>query len=226
MRYRKNLPLADLSVYFFIPRTTVSRVIDNILFHELKHSTAIPFLFSQELVDLDVRKTLKYLRDQIPPLMQEIAAEFVDPTGRGRQCVIGLMDATYLFMQKPSDLELQKITFYSPKSHNVLKLLDITSCKGGYAAIMPLASSISPTSGDIHLIDAYIRATDEIQEDEPYYHPNSPLRILLRGTEELFLHLVTDAGFAQKPANRVETTIMELKTICAEEGALFTSTKV
>ena len=108
MRYRKNLPLADLSVYFFIPRTTVSRVIDNIIFHELKHSTAIPFLFSQESVDLDVRKTLEYLRDQIPPLMQEIAAEFVDPTGRGRQCVIGLMDVTYLFMQKPSDLELQE----------------------------------------------------------------------------------------------------------------------
>lgn len=224
MRYRKNLPLADLSVYFFIPRTTVSRVIDNILFHELKHSTVIPLLFSQESVDLDVRKTLEYLRDQIPPLVQELAAEFVDPTGRGRQCVIGLMDATYL-MQKPSDLELQKITFYSPKSHNVLKLLDITSCKGGYAAIIPLASSISPTSGYFHLIDAYIRATDEIQEDEPYYHPYSPLQLLLRGTEELFLHLVTDAGFAQKPANRVETTIMELKT-SAEEGALFTSTKV
>ena len=67
---------------------------------------------------------------------------------------------------------------------------------------MPLASSKSPTSGDIHLIDAYIRATDEIQEDEPYYHPNSPLRLLLRGTEELFLHLVTDAGFALKAANK------------------------
>ena len=99
-------------------------------------------------------------------------------------------------MESPIRYKMKKPHDIHPKAHNVLILIDITSCKGGYAAVMPLASLISSTCGDIHLNDSYIRSTDVIEDDEPYNQPDSPLRRFLRGTDDLFLHLVTDAGFA------------------------------
>ena len=222
IRYRKNISINDLTVNFVIKKPEVILIIETFLFNEYLTSPSIPFLFSSQNVQDDVKRTMLYLQSETPPLLQGIISEFVDPTGRGRQCVVGLIDATYLLIQKPGDLELQKITWYTPKAHNVIKLLDITTCTGKYAAIIPLAASISPKCGDTNLASSFIKASDSVQSDGLL----SSLRQLLEGTDDMFLHIISDAGFEHLAPNLNNDDVILLRDVCEQHGAMFTSTKV
>ena len=221
VRYRKNISLDDLAVNFAINKKLVLNVIEKFLYSEYMTSSSIPLLFNPENVEQDISRMLVYLRNETPPLLQGIISEFQDPTGRGRQCVVALIDATYLHIQKSSDFELQKTTWYAPKASNIIKLLDLTTCTGKFAAIFPLAASLSPRCGDTNLTSSFVHATDDQSGDTL-----SPLRKMLEGNEEYFLHIVSDAGFEHLAPNLNNDNVIMLKDICEAHGAMFTSTKV
>ena len=211
----------DLAINFAIDKKLVVAVIEQFLFSEFKTSSNIPLLFRQENVEQDISRMLLYLRNETPPLLQGIISEFKDPTGQGRQCVVALIDATYLHIQKPSDFELQKITWYSPKASNIIKLIDLTTCTGKFSAILPLAASLSPRCGDSNLTSSFVHATDDQSDDEL-----SPFRKMLQGNDDYFLHIVSDAGFEHLAPNLNNDNVILLKDLCEGHGVMFTSTKV
>lgn len=88
------------------------------------------------------------------------------------------------------DLQLQKQTWYKPKMANIIKCLAVTALNGKFAAIFPLATSISPKSGDTYLVSAFLKHQDCSQTDDIL-----PFRRLLQGSDDKFLLMFSDSGF-------------------------------
>ena len=101
---------------------------------------------------------------------------------------------TYFDVQNSSDIELQKYLFYKCRSGHTVKLLNFTDLTPKFIAVLPIASSQSPSSGDGSLLSTHIAFEDDL-EGEKY------VRTLLRGNSRFFVVLVADAGFVTVPPN-------------------------
>ena len=69
-----------------------------------------------------------------------------------------------------------------------MKLMNFTSMSGKFLAVLPLASSQSPSSGDHYLLMRF----DDIQRNNG--QQETYVRALLSGNDEYFIILVVDAG--------------------------------
>ena len=145
--------------------------------------------------------------------------KFEDPTGRGRTAVFLNTDATYLFTQNSSDVEMQKSFFYAPKFAHIVKWLTFTDLSGKILGICPASTSQTPASGDAHIMAAYINLEDNT-------NTGNYIRTLLRGNDQHFVVLVVDAGFVARVPNapRSVRDLPTLVDVCEEEGAIILHT--
>ena len=115
-RFRKAKPYYDLSVDFCLGYQSCFNVIENLTFNEVKNANNIPFFIHTENLNDAVDKTLEQLSKECPPLMKNLAKEFVDPLKKNRQMVFACIDATYLYFSRSSNPMLQKITYCKYKA--------------------------------------------------------------------------------------------------------------
>ena len=104
------------------------------------------------------------------------------------------------------DLQLQKQTWYKPKMANIIKCLAVTALNGKFAAIFPLATSISPKSGDTYLVSAFLKHQDCSQTEDIL-----PFRRLLQGSDDKFLLMFSDSGFEHLAPQVLFITILNCK---------------
>ena len=142
-------------------------------------------------------KLLQILYDGMSDYHRRLAAAHIDPQpeGRRRIGVILNIDATYLDTEGGGDIETNKNLFYPGRSGYVVKFLNFTSMAGKIVAAIPCTTGSTPASGDKHCLQKEIGLEDESEYSESY------LRVLLKGNDEIFIIVVTDAGFVVKLRN-------------------------
>merc|ERR1712155_320284 len=117
----------------------------------------------------------EFAHNNTPDYYRRLVQDLEDPTGRQRIAVLLSLDATYYFTQGSADLVQFKELFCSFKSHHIIKLINITDMKGKFLALIPLATSQSPASGDHHLVQRFSQMEDNYPNQVNY------LRTLLEG---------------------------------------------
>ena len=132
--------------------------------------------------DAELNKLYEIAFDGMAPFYRTILGAIRDPAGQDRTGVLLMIDGTYLDMQSSSDVEFNKFMFYAPRHGAVAKFLNITSSSGKIVALLPIATSQSPSSGDGYLVQRYIGLQDD-GSSENY------LRVLLRGNRRFFVVL-------------------------------------
>ena len=116
-----------------------------------------------------------------------------------------------------------KILFFPPKSGHVVKFITFTDLLGKFQAVLPLASSQSPSSGDHYLLMRFedVQRSNNLQE--------TYVRTLLSGNDEHFVIVIVDSGFVHDQHNKPREVhnIPTLPDICHDCHAvlLHTSTK-
>ena len=118
---------------------------------------------------------------------------------RGRIGVFLNIDATYLFTQNSSDVELQKSLFCSFKSGHIVKWFTMTDLLGKVQGICPASTSCTPASGDKSVVARLIQL--EENSDSGQY-----IKTIMMGTERFFPVWVTDAGFVAQVPNAPRET--------------------
>ena len=93
-------------------------------------------------------------------------------------------------------LELMKYLFYSPRSRHTIKYLNFTNLGPKFVAVVPIASSQSPSSGDHHLLQRYM----DLQQNN--VHSENYVKTLLGGNNDYFVILITDSGFCTNLRNK------------------------
>ena len=129
------------------------------------------------------------------PLHRALAARIRDPTGRNRRCILINVDGSYIDIEGMSDIELQKFFFYPPRSGHVCKFLNFTTMDGKIVMLLPITTSHSPGSGDGFQVQRFVG----LEDDGP---SESSLRNLLRGDDQNFVCIVSDAGFVVRLRNQ------------------------
>ena len=162
--------------------------------HYFKNNLNIPSILQADGTTnvAEVSKLLRTAYNNTEPYYKTFV--FEDPTGRGRRPVFLNVDATYLFTQSSSDIEMQKSFFYAPKFAHIIKWLTFTDMSGKILGICPACTSQTPASGDAHIMAAYINLEDN--SDSGNY-----VRTLLSGDNEFFVVLIVDAGFVARVPN-------------------------
>ena len=89
-----------------------------------------------------------------------------------------------------------KILFFPPKSGHVVKFITFTDLLGKFKAVLPLASSQSPSSGDHYLLMRFedVQRSNNLQE--------TYVRTLLSGNDEHFVIVIVDSGFVHDQHNK------------------------
>ena len=116
MRLRRNLKVLDLSVRFGVSRTAVSRYV----------TTWICFLY-QHLKEIDWMPSVEQVSGTLPPAFRE---HF--PT------TYAIIDGSEIFMETPTDLQMQSSTWSNYKNHNTAKFLIACTPNGSICFISPL----------------------------------------------------------------------------------------
>ena len=116
MRLRLNLKVLDLSVRFGVSRTAVSRYV----------TTWICFLY-QHLKEIDWMPSVEQVSGTLPPAFRE---HF--PT------TYAIIDGSEIFMETPTDLQMQSSTWSNYKHHNTAKFLIACTPNGSICFILPL----------------------------------------------------------------------------------------
>ena len=180
----------------------------------------IPAIINQDgSVNVQERdKLLQICYDGMSDYHRTLAAAFADPKpeGRRRKAVIENVDSTYIDTEGGGDIETNKNLFYPGRSGYVVKFMNFTAMNGKIVAAIPCTTGSSPASGDKHVFQKFVGLEDESEHSESY------LRVLIRGNDEFFVVLVSDAGFQVKLRNspvqiRQYPSMTEL---CDQEGAL------
>ena len=178
----------------------------------------IPAIINQDgSVNIQERdKLLQICYDGMSDYHRTLAAALADPEGRNRRGVILNVDSTYIDTEGGGDIETNKKLFYPGRSGPVVKFMNFTAMNGKIVAAIPCTTGSSPESGDKHVFQKYVGLEDESEYSESY------VRILLRGNDQFFVELVSDAGFVVRLRNspvqiRQYPSMTEL---CDQEGAL------
>ena len=111
----------------------------------LKNIVGIDGQINQSEVD----KLYQEAYDRTPEFDRKLLEKFRDPAGQSRIPVGINTDATYIDVCHSQDVELQKSLYCSHRSKHTVKVLNFTDLSGKIVAILPLASSQSPSSGNI-----------------------------------------------------------------------------
>ena len=112
--------------------------------HYFKNNLNIPSILQADGTTnvAEVSKLLRTAYNNTEPYYKTFV--FEDPTGRGRRPVFLNVDATYLFTQSSSDIEMQKSFFYAPKFAHIIKWLTFTDMSGKILGICPACTSQTP----------------------------------------------------------------------------------
>ena len=213
-----NESFSSLAVDFVLKKKYCRKIFWKVLMGQYKTNMNVPrLLFNNATVDDQVNRLLTESFNSTPPLIQNIFRHFIDPSGRGRIPVVLLLDATYLAVQDSTDIYLHKSLFYGPKKDHIVKLVCLTNCIGKIVGMLPLACSQSPTCGDSFLVGHFVEL-EEASGGAQYF------RTLLRGNNDFWVILVTDAGLVTRPS-RAGVNVVGLEDVCIAENCLLLHTK-
>ena len=159
------------------------------LVHQFKTNNNIPNIIHNGGDNQDeVAKLLRGSYSRTPTYFKALLKDFEDPSGRGRKPVALKIDGTYFDIEGSSDIESQKYIYYAPRAGHVAKFITLTDLRERFVGILPVASSQSPSSGDGLLLNKHIELQD--MSGTGQY-----IGYIMRGNEEFFVILVSDAGF-------------------------------
>ena len=212
-----------LAVLFALgSKSNASEVFYRQLVYQYRTNCNIPAIIRNGVTDMqELDKLLHTSYERTPPYFKHLLAKFEDPSGRNRTPVGLNIDATYFDIQGSEDIESQKYFYYPPRSNHTAKLLNLTDFSSKIVGLLPIASSQSPSSGDSLLIAKHIELEDG--SDAGKY-----VRSILRGNDQYFVVLVTDAGFVIFPPNAPTqsrgSTAVTLADVCRQEGAVLLHT--
>ena len=162
------------------------------LVHQYKFNCNIPCIVSDNQVNqAEVDKLLHTSYCRTPDCFKYLLEDFEDPAGINQKPVALNIDGTYIDIEGSEDLELQKYMYYGPRANHVAKFINMTDLSPKFIALIPIASSQTPSSGDGLLLANYI----EIDDGSPTGHY---VRSILRGNETYFVILICDTGFVMK----------------------------
>ena len=219
-----NVSFRAISTVFSLASPDTARSIFwDLLLHQYCHNCNIPAIVTNGSANqAEIDKLLSGINRRTPGYYKELLKNFEDPKHLGRTPVLINADATYFDVQNSNDIELQKYLFYKCRSGHTVKWINFTDLLPKFVGIVPIASSQSPSSGDSFLLSTHIALEDD-QEGEKY------VRTLLRGNNEHFVILATDAGFVTLPPNAPQEftqnpSVRTLAQICEEEGAILLHT--
>ena len=99
MRYRKEMPLEDLGVEFCVHVATVIKIVENLMYREVKHAQWIPYILDKSYQAQEIRQCFDLIRET-PPFIQSLVRELEDPTGKGRVAVPIYGDGTYFYFEE------------------------------------------------------------------------------------------------------------------------------
>ena len=219
MKVAHNTPYELLGTMFEVSTKVAHDAVYRQLLHHYFHNLNIPQIVRQDgsINEEELDKMFRTADRNTEPFYKTF--EFKDPQNRGRRGVFFNIDATYFFTEGSSDIELQKSTFYAPKSNHVVKWLTITDLSGKVLGICPASTSATPASGDRNIAAMWI-FFDENSDSGKY------LKTFLRGNDEFFPVLITDAGFVVEVPNnpRVVRDVPTLVTVCEESGGILLHT--
>ena len=208
----------QLASFFKVDEKTIRRCFLRILMHQFMHRNNIPVLIRPDgtVNDEERNKLFDFAHNNTPDYFKRLVQEMEDPTGRQRVGVLLNMDATYFYSQGSSDIHHQKQVYCSFKSHHIIKFMNVTDMRGKFLAVIPLATSQSPASGDHHLLQRFSSIEDNNIQQENY------LRCLLAGTDTYFCVMVVDAGFVTDLRNKPREIqgAPTLADLCNDAGAL------
>ena len=199
MKLSQDSPYDVLGGLFDISTQGAQTVVYRQLMHQYLHQTNIPCILRPDgsVNQAEVNKLFQSAYDNTQDFYKTF--NFVDPLDLGRIGVFLNIDASYLFTQNSSDIELQKSIFCLFKAGHVFKWFTITDLLGKVQGIIPAATSCTPSSGDKSIIARYIQLED-----------NSPagqyIRTIMRGTNRFFPIWVVDAGFVAHVPNAPRET--------------------
>ena len=212
----------QLSSFFGVSHVAVQKIVLRVLMHQFMHRNNIPVIIRPDgTVNVEEKnKLFEFAHANTPAYFRTLVADMEDPTGRNRTGVLLNIDATYFYSQGSSDIHHQKQVFCDFKSHHVIKFLNLTDMRGKFLAVIPLAASQSPASGDHHLVQRFSDIQDNNVEQENY------LRAILQGTDRHFCIAVADAGFTTDLRNkpREVQNAPTFAELCQAEGAMLLHT--
>ena len=198
----------------------------NVFYRQLTHqyltNCNIPAIIANATTNqAEVDKLLRCSYLRTPLYFKVLVKDFEDPSGRNRTPVILNIDGTYFDIQGSEDIELQKYMYYAPRSGHVAKWINITDLAPKFVGVLPVASSQSPSSGDGLLLAKHIQLQDG--EGAGLY-----IRTLLRGNDEFFVILASDAGFVvavpNAPLEARGPNVVTLASVCQEEHCVLLHT--
>jgi hypothetical protein len=146
---------------------------------------------------------------------------FEDPRKQNRVPVPFNIDGTYIDIEGSDDFQLNKYMFYQPRSGHTAKWLNLTDLSPKFIGMLPIASSQTPSSGDGLLLAKHIELEDS--SGAAQY-----LRSILRGNDEYFVVLITDAGFVcsvpNAPSEARGPSSVTLAEVCRQEHCVLLHT--
>ena len=213
---------AQLASYFSVSDKATRNIVLRMLMFNFLHRNNIPVIIRPDgTVNVQERnKLFEFAHNNTPAYFRRLVADLEDPTGRNRIAVLINMDGTYFYSQGSADIHHQKQVYCSFKSHHIIKFLNMTDMRGKFLAVIPLATSQSPASGDHHLVQRFSAIQDNNIHQENY------LRTILQGTDTHFCVPVVDAGFTTDLRNkpREVQNAPTFAELCQAEGAMLLHT--
>ena len=218
-----QISFATIATNFALTSSKVaSDVFYRMLLHQYKTNCNIPAVLHNDVpYQPEVDKLLRGAYLRTPVFYKALLKDFEDPSGRNRTPVALNIDGTYFNLEGSGDIELQKYMFYSPRSAHVAKWINITDLDPKFVALLPVASSQTPSSGDGLLLAKHIELED--QSEHAQY-----IRTILRGNDDYFVILISDAGFVMTvpnaPAAARGPGAVTLAGVCQEEECVLLHT--
>ena len=111
----------------------------------VKNIVGIDGLVNQSEID----QLYQEIYDRTPEYEKKLLENFQDPANRDRIPVVIGTDCTYIGVCHPEDVDLQKSLWFGHRAEHTVKVANFTDATGKIVAMLPLASSQSPSSGNL-----------------------------------------------------------------------------
>ena len=192
------------------------------LVHQYRTNCNIPAIITNAVANYaELNKLFRTAYQRTPPYFKRLIKDFEDPSGRSRTPVIFNIDGTYFDIEGSSDIEKQKHMYYAPRSGHVAKFINFTDLAPKFVGFLPISSSQTPSSGDGLLLAKHIELEDMMGG-------GMYVRTLLRGNDDFFVVLVSDAGFVcsvpNAPVESRGPNAVTLASVCEEEHCVLLHT--
>ena len=148
MRLRHGLSYDFLKISFDVDKMIVKKYFWKIALLYYHWSNAYLRMWTEGPSDERKNHVFQRMIDDMDPIYKLIAGRMKDPQNRSRKCYIILIDSTKIGVQKSSDFEFQKGTFYGKDQKHCISCTNITTTSGKICCIATSSCSISPRHGD------------------------------------------------------------------------------